>query len=75
MRERLQRVENHVKLLDSKNSGTNGGSRPTLRTRTEQGQTTTQSGQSGGQQTQPADPSDDPDRPTLHRRDDQDQNQ
>src|SRR5579862_9442241 len=60
---RLQGIENHNKLQDDKA----GKDRPTLRTRTEQqkagdGQSTTP--------TQSGDPSDDPDRPTLHKRTD-----
>jgi len=63
---RLQSLENRNKLQDQKG----GDNRPTLRTRTERqpAPTTTQGGQ------QPAssgnDPSDDPGRPTLSRRDD-----
>jgi predicted Zn-dependent protease len=64
---RLRRVENRDKLQDNKNSA----DKPTLRTRTERQQT--QTGGSG--QTQPqttADPNDDPDRPTLHKRSEDD---
>ena len=64
---RLRRVENRDKLQDNKNAA----DKPTLRTRTER---QTQTGQGSGQ-TQPqtsADPNDDPDRPTLHKRTDDD---
>jgi beta-barrel assembly-enhancing protease len=63
---RLRRVENRDKLQDNKNAA----DKPTLRTRTER---QTQTGGSG--QTQPqttADPNDDPDRPTLHKRSEDD---
>jgi beta-barrel assembly-enhancing protease len=64
---RLRRVENRDKLQDNKNSA----DKPTLRTRTER---QPQTGQTTGQ-TQPsttADPNDDPDRPTLHKRSEDD---
>jgi hypothetical protein len=64
---RLRRIENRDKLQDNKNAA----DKPTLRTRTER---QTQTGQGSGQ-TQPqtsADPNDDPDRPTLHKRSEDD---
>jgi predicted Zn-dependent protease len=59
---RLRRIENRNKLQDGKNAK----DKPTLRTRTEQQQQTGEQPGSGGAKT--ADPSDDPDRPTLHKR-------
>lgn len=69
VKSRLRRIENRNKLDDKKNTG----DRPTLRTRTEQPQTTDKSGASGsgGDQTsgqQSGD--DDPDRPVLKKRPD-----
>jgi beta-barrel assembly-enhancing protease len=66
---RLRGIENRDKLIDNKN--TQG--RPTLRTRTER--QSPQAGQ-GGQQpsAQGSDPSEDPDRPTLKKRPDDDPN-
>jgi predicted Zn-dependent protease len=59
---RLHGIENRTKLVDQKSKD----SKPTLRTRTEQPQAN-----GGGQGTpQASDPSEDPDRPTLHKRDD-----
>ncbi len=63
---RLRRIENRDKLQDNKNAG----DKPTLRTRTERQTQTGGSGQSQPQTT--ADPNDDPDRPTLHKRTDDD---
>jgi beta-barrel assembly-enhancing protease len=64
---RLRRIENGNKLQDNKSTG----DKPTLRTRTErQPQTGGTSGQS--QPSTTADPSDDPDRPTLHKRSEDD---
>jgi predicted Zn-dependent protease len=68
---RLRRIENRNKLDDKKNSG----DKPTLRTRTEQPQTTDKSGGSngsGGDQTSGGQQSgdDDPDRPVLKKRPD-----
>ena len=63
---RLRRIENRDKLQENKNAG----DKPTLRTRTER-----QDPQAGGSGKQPqtsADPNDDPDRPTLHKRSDDD---
>ena len=63
---RLRRIENRDKLQESKTAG----DKPTLRTRTER-----QDPQSSGSGKQPqtsADPNDDPDRPTLHKRADDD---
>jgi predicted Zn-dependent protease len=59
---RLRRIENRNKVQDVKN----GKDKPTLRTRTEQQKT------DGSQQpsSTTADPNDDPDRPTLHKRSD-----
>jgi hypothetical protein len=68
---RLRGIENRNKLQDSKTNK----DRPTLRTRTERGQP--QAGQGGGQQpgAQGGDnPSEDPDRPTLKRRQEDDPN-
>ena len=67
---RLRRVESRDKLQDSKSSG----DKPTLRTRTER-QPQTSSGSGQGQTSTTADPNDDPDRPTLHKRDDDSTNQ
>jgi predicted Zn-dependent protease len=67
---RLRGIENRDKLQSGSKSG---GDKPTLRTRTERQQPGTSSG--GGQsqpQTGSADPNDDPDRPTLHKRTDDD---
>lgn len=62
---RLRRIENRNKLDEKKNSG----DRPTLRTRTEQPQTTgTGQTTTGSQQPQSGD--DDPDRPVLKKRPD-----
>jgi predicted Zn-dependent protease len=61
---RLRRIENRNKL----DAGKNAKDKPTLRTRTEQQQQTGEQPGSGGAKT--ADPSDDPDRPTLHKRTD-----
>ncbi len=59
---RLHGIENRTKLVDQKSAK----DKPTLRTRTEQPQAN-----GGGQGTpQASDPSEDPDRPTLHKRDD-----
>jgi len=64
---RLHRIENSDKLQDTKKTG----DKPTLRTRTEQQpQTSGTSGQS--QPSTTADPNDDPDRPTLHKRSEDD---
>jgi beta-barrel assembly-enhancing protease len=66
---RLRGIENRNKLLDSKNKS----DKPTLRTRTERQQTDNK----GGQQkpgAQSGDPSDDPDRPTLKKRPEDDPN-
>jgi beta-barrel assembly-enhancing protease len=68
---RLRRIENRNKLDDKKNSG----DKPTLRTRTEQPQTTDKSAGSkgsGGDQTSGGQQSgdDDPDRPVLKKRPD-----
>ena len=60
---RLRRVESRDKLQDNKNSA----GKPTLRTRTER-QPQTSSGSGQGQTSTTADPNDDPDRPTLHKR-------
>ena len=69
---RLRGIENRNKLREDKTNK----DRPTLRTRTERGQP--QAGQGGGQQpnAQGGDngPSDDPDRPTLKRRPEDDPN-
>ena len=65
---RLRRIENRDKLQESKTAG----DKPTLRTRTER-----QDPQASGSGKQPqtsADPNDDPDRPTLHKRADDDSN-
>src|ERR1700722_16323833 len=59
---RLHGIENRTKLVDQKTTK----DKPTLRTRTEQPQA---NGGSQGQTTT-SDPSEDPDRPTLHKRDD-----
>jgi len=64
---RLRRIENRDKLQDNK-----GGDKPTLRTRTER--QPAQTGGSGQTQTT-ADPNDDPDRPTLHKRSEDDPDQ
>jgi predicted Zn-dependent protease len=61
VKDRLQRLENRNKLQDQKSD------RPTLRTRTERQPTTTQGGQTSGGSTEPTE---DPDRPKLERRDD-----
>lgn len=61
---RLRRIENRDKIQDSKNAG----DKPTLRTRTERQQQTGSSGGSGQPSQTGADPNDDPDRPTLHKR-------
>jgi predicted Zn-dependent protease len=65
VRDRLQRLENRSKLTEQKSD------KPTLRTRTERQPTTTQGGQ-GGQTTSGgnSEPTEDPDRPKLERRDD-----
>ena len=66
---RLRGIENRNKLLDSKNKS----DKPTLRTRTERQQTDNK----GGQQkpgAQSGDASDDPDRPTLKKRPEDDPN-
>ena len=60
---RLRRIENRNKVQENKN----GKDKPTLRTRTEQQKT------DGSQQpssTSTSNPNDDPDRPTLHKRSD-----
>jgi len=59
---RLRRIENRDRLQDSKNAG----DKPTLRTRTERQDP--QASGSGKQTQTSADPNDDPDRPTLHKR-------
>jgi predicted Zn-dependent protease len=59
---RLRRVENSDKLQDSKSIA----NKPTLQTRTERQPQTGQTGQS--QPSTTADPNDDPARPTLHKR-------
>jgi predicted Zn-dependent protease len=67
VKDRLQRLENRNKLQDQKSD------KPTLRTRTERQPTTTQGGSGQGGQTTTAgnaDPTEDPDRPKLERRDD-----
>jgi predicted Zn-dependent protease len=66
---RLRRIENRDKLQDNKS----GGDKPTLRTRTER--QPAQTGGSGQPQTTTADPNDDPDRPTLHKRSEDDPDQ
>jgi predicted Zn-dependent protease len=64
---RLHRIENSDKLQDNKSTS----AKPTLRTRTEQQpQSSGTSGQS--QPSTSADPNDDPDRPTLHKRSEDD---
>ncbi len=66
---RLRKIENRDRLDSSKNAG----DKPTLRTRTERQPQTS----SGGGSTQPqtsADPNQDPDRPTLHKRSEDDPN-
>jgi beta-barrel assembly-enhancing protease len=69
VKDRLQRLENRTKLTDqNQKSG-----RPTLRTRTERDPTNTQGQGQGGQTTSGNgnnDPTEDPDRPKLERRDD-----
>jgi len=65
---RLRRIENRDRLDASKNTG----DKPTLRTRTERQPTTSSGGSSQPQTT--ADPNDDPDRPTLHKRPEDDPN-
>jgi beta-barrel assembly-enhancing protease len=60
---RLHGIENRTKLQDQKTTK----DKPTLRTRTEQPDA---NGGSQGQTTTSSSPSDDPDRPTLHKRDD-----
>jgi len=69
VRGRLRRIENRDKLQDNKNPG----NKPTLRTRTER--QPTQTGGSGQTTTGTADPNDDPDRPTLHKRSEDDPDQ
>jgi predicted Zn-dependent protease len=64
---RLRGIENRDKLQ----SGKSEKDKPTLRTRTER-QPQTGSGQGQTQPQTTADPSDDPDRPTLHKRSDDD---
>jgi len=66
VKERLQRLENRNKLQDQKTD------RPTLRTRTERQPTTTQGGQGGQTTAGNSEPTEDPDRPKLERRDDPD---
>jgi beta-barrel assembly-enhancing protease len=60
---RLRRIENRNKLQDGKSAK----DKPTLRTRTEQQQPNGEQ-PGAGTGTKTADPSDDPDRPTLHKR-------
>ena len=66
VRERLRRIENHNKLLDPKANK----DKPTLRTRTERGDPskTSTDGQNSPSTQGSADPTDDPDRPTLKKR-------
>ena len=63
---RLRRIENRDKLQDNKNSG----DKPTLRTRTERQPQTGRIRADADRTT--ADPNDDPDRPTLHKRSEDD---
>ena len=64
---RLRRVESRDKLQDNKNSA----GKPTLRTRTER-QPQTGQRRVRRQPSTTADPNDDPDRPTLHKRSEDD---
>ena len=64
VKERLRGIENHNKLRDVKD----GKDRPTLRTRTEQQKAGQGQGGTTTNAPQPADPTSDPDRPTLHKR-------
>ena len=65
---RLRGIENRDKIQENKNDK----DRPTLRTRTDQQKPTASSGGSGGSQPDAgsSDPNSDPDRPTLHKRQD-----
>jgi len=64
VKRRLQMIENNIKVQD------NAGGKPTLRKRTDQQTKTSKAPDDGSTTSSGSDPSDDPDRPTLKRRPD-----